>query len=230
MKRILFALFIVSSIVVGSAGAQGSAPDCAPDAVVTLFADAVVERTLDDWVRSYVTSDCDSSVLFAVLDLANAYTNMDDTGYSGITAQWASEAEATSQYGSDSYSAMQTTGEPNTLACGDSTTAWASQYSSEAVELTVTFDQAVIPVVIHIHQNYTPGSITQIALIDAESGDIIPINDSADSTKNEPCPRIYTLTPLYDQPISGVVISLDQSIGGGWNEIDAVELVGVSPE
>jgi hypothetical protein len=70
----------------------------------------------------------------------------------------------------------------------------------------------------------------QVAVIDAETGDIIPINNSADSTKNEPCPRTFTVAPLTNHAINGVVISLAQSIGGGWNEIDAVELIGISPE
>jgi hypothetical protein len=229
MKRLLFALFIAASIVTGSVYAQGSSPDCDPDAVVTSFADAVIEDTLDFWIRDYVSSDCEISVLLAVIDLANAYTSMDDTADSGVVAQWASGASATSEYGSDSYSAMQATGAPNTAVCGDSTTAWASQTSTEEAELTLTFDELVIPAVINIHQNYTPGSIIQVSLIDAETGDIIPITDSADSNKTTPCPRVFMVTPVYDQAVSGVVISFDQSIGGSWNEIDAVELIGVSP-
>jgi hypothetical protein len=43
MKKVLFALLIIASVVTGSAFAQGSSPDCDFDAVVTSFADAVVE-------------------------------------------------------------------------------------------------------------------------------------------------------------------------------------------
>lgn len=229
MKRILFALLVVASIF-ASAYAQGDSPDCDPDAVVTSFADAVVEGILDNWVRDYVSSECDISVLLGVLDLANAYTSMDDSAYSGIVTQWASGASATSEYGSDGYSAMQATGAPDTLTCADTPTAWASQSSTETAELTLTFDEPVLPAVINIHQTYTPGSITQVSLIDAETGEIVPVTDSADASKTTPCPRVFTVTPLYAQPVNGVVITLDQSIGGSWNEIDAVELIGVYPE
>jgi hypothetical protein len=229
MKRLWFAMLIVTSLFT-TIYAQGDSPDCDPDAVVTSFADAVIEDILDSWVRDYVSSDCDISVLLAVLDLANAYTNMDGDAYSGIIGRWASGASATSQYGSDSYSAMQATGAPNTGGCADAPTAWASQSPTETAELTLTFDEPVLPAVINIYQNYTPGSITQVSLIDAETGEIIPVTDSADSNKTTPCPRVFTVTPLYDQPVTGVVITLDQSIGGSWNEIDAVELIGVLPE
>jgi hypothetical protein len=232
MKKRLFALFLVSLIAAGSAFAQGEEPtgDCTPDAVVASFAEAVAGETLDEWVRNYVTGECDSSVVSAVLDLANAYTSMDGvTAQSGIIAQWASGAEATSQYGEVDWGAMQATGEPNSLVCADATTAWASASATEQAELTVTFDRPVIPALIHIYQSYYPGSITQVSVIDAETGDILPIDDSADDTKNEPCPRVFTVAPLAEDAISGVVISLDQSIGGSWNEIDAVELVGIAP-
>ena len=230
MKKVLFALLIIASVVTGSAFAQGSSPDCDFDAVVTSFADAVVEGVLDSWVRGYVESDCDESVLLGVIDLANAYTGMDESAYSGIVAQWASDASATSAYGNDGFSALQATGAPNTHECADSPTAWASETSTETAELTLTFDEAVIPAVINIYQNYTPGSITEVSLIDAKTGEIISINDSADSSEAEPCPRVFVVTPLYDQPVNGVVITLDQSIGGNWNEIDAVELIGILPE
>ncbi len=140
--------------------------------------------------------------------------------------QWASSAEATSQYGEDSWSASQATGEPNTDECADSTTAWASLSSTGVDDLTVYFEEAVYASEINIHQSYTPGSITGVEVIPANGGANFVIPDSADPGTE--CPGVFTLTLSEDLPmVNGVIIHLDQTIGGSWNEIDAVELVGV---
>lgn len=143
--------------------------------------------------------------------------------------QWASSASATSQYGSDSWSAQQATGEPDTPTCGDHETAWASASSTGQDTLTVMFDQAVIPTSVYIYQSYNPGAITGIDLLPANGDAPIEVSDSADPG-GVPCPgflviKILSTTP----PVNGVDIHLDQTITGNWDEIDAVELVGKQP-
>ncbi len=144
-----------------------------------------------------------------------------------VLRQWASSAEATSQYGEDDWSATQATGEPNNDLCGDSTTAWASLSSTGVDDLTVYFDEAVYATEINIYESYNPGSITGVELIPADGGANIVIPDSAGS--NTDCPGVFTVTLPGDLTmVNGVVIHLDQTIGGSWNEIDAVELVGLT--
>jgi hypothetical protein len=54
--------------------------------------------------------------------------------------------------------------------------------------------------------------------------------NSADEPGNTDCPGVFVLeVEAIDFPIDTVTIYLDQTIGGGWNEIDAVELVGTVP-
>lgn len=140
--------------------------------------------------------------------------------------QWASDAEATSQYGSPDWSAQQAVGEPDTETCDDNRTAWASALPQGQDSLTVYYERAVYPTQINIHQTFNPGAITSVKLLPADGSAAIPIPDSADSGTS--CPGIFSLTVLLDdiKPINGVRITLDQTLTRSWNEIDAVELVG----
>lgn len=142
--------------------------------------------------------------------------------------QWASYAEATSEYGVNDYSALQATGEPDTDGCGDATTAWASETIDNPDEaLTVYFDTAVLPTQVNIHQTYNRGAITGISFITAGENNLIRVNTSADTASTD-CPGVFTINITWANPVpvEGVVIHLDQTLVGDWNEIDAVELVG----
>lgn len=142
--------------------------------------------------------------------------------------QWANFATGTSQYGEQGWSFEQATGEPNTNECGDYSTAWASRDSTGADSLRLTFNQAVIPTQVNIHQTFNPGSIIGVELFNIETGNTVGIPNSVDPPGNTSCPGIFSLDiSNIDTPMNGVVIYLDQEIGGSWNEIDAVELVGV---
>ena len=142
--------------------------------------------------------------------------------------QWAIEATGSSQYGTSGWSFSQATGEPNTDRCGDVATAWASSSSTGEDFLELTYAVPVIPTQVNIYQTYNPGSIVRVALV-TEDGENIFVPDSADPPGNTPCPGIFTLDITgVTTPVIGVIIYLDQRIGGNWNEIDAVELVGTT--
>jgi len=144
--------------------------------------------------------------------------------------QWAVSATATSEYQDDSWSAMQATGAPDTETCADLPTAWASATATGQDSLTVMFAQPVYPTQVNIYQNYGPGAITGIEVIAANGqGDPIVIPKSADTGTE--CPGIFSFDfdenfTMNSPLINGIIINLDQSITGDWNEIDAVELVG----
>ncbi len=141
--------------------------------------------------------------------------------------QWASSATGTSQYGTDGWSFAQATGAPDTFECGDITTAWAGASATSDEILALEFDQEVIPTQVNIHQTYNPGAIVKVELSNTLTGETIEIAKSADPPGNTACPGVFTLDISDIQtPVNGVIIYLDQSITGNWNEIDAVELVG----
>lgn len=149
------------------------------------------------------------------------------------TFQWASNAKATSEYTPTDWNALQATGEPNTFSCGDIITAWASATSTGIDSLTVSFDEAVIPVGVNIYQTYNPGAITSVDFLTAESAEMISVPKSAD-TGGTGCPGWFFVSAAYsDIPlprVNGAVINLDQTITQSWNEIDAVQLIGATPK
>jgi hypothetical protein len=150
-----------------------------------------------------------------------------DTG--SLMHEWASTGEASSEYGSDAWSALQVAGAPDTLTCGDNSTAWASADSTTRESITAYFmDEPLIPSGINIVQSYHPSQVVKVELIDANS-------EHSDATIYQGKPKAVTQCPYtlsipvtgIDYPIMGVRVTIDQSVLGlGWNEIDAIELVG----
>lgn len=145
----------------------------------------------------------------------------------GQLRQWASDATGSSQYGTDSWGFIQATGEPDTTQCGDIPTAWASQTYNGEDYLSLSYDVAVTPSEINIHQTYNPGSIVQVVVSNSETQETFELPNSADASGNTTCPGVFTLT-VEGVPfaVDTVTIYVDQTIMGNWNEIDAVELVG----
>ena len=75
-----------------------------------------------------------------------------------VIEQWAIGAEASSEYGADSWSAQQATGPADTPEAGDKITAWAASSADDQVEtLTLIFKQPVIPTGIEIYETAATG-------------------------------------------------------------------------
>ncbi|MBN1310347.1 MAG: hypothetical protein JXB30_02935 [Anaerolineae bacterium] len=139
--------------------------------------------------------------------------------------QWAASAEASSEYGASDWSAIQAAGAPNTPGCGDFATAWASATSSEAAILKLLYAVAVVPSSIEIHQSYNPNSVVKVEVID-EIGASYIIYEGQPATI-EQCPYVMVVSVTgVTARVNTVIISIDQSVIGDWNEIDAVELIG----
>lgn len=146
--------------------------------------------------------------------------------------QWATGASATTQYGDDSWAASQATLAPDTYPeCGDVATAWASQYSDGIDSLVLSYVGAVIPTQINIYETYNPGAILRVWVAPMSSSDFTLVFDAGQMLMEPPtCPNILSVEVSGVDFLVGMVkIDLDQSNHTGWNEIDAVELVGVLP-
>ena len=143
-----------------------------------------------------------------------------------VIAQWASSAKATSQYGSPSWAARQATHAPNTKTCGDNSTAWASKSDLSIDSLTVGFKVPVVPKLVKVYESYNPGQVTKVQVVDVK-GKVTDVYSAAPAAAPG-CPYVLKV------PITGVTakvktvrITVDQSVLRiGWNEIDAVQLVG----
>lgn len=148
--------------------------------------------------------------------------------------QWASTAKASSTYASDPgakapYSAWQATGAPNVPTHSDHPASWASKSgdSSTAEWLEVGFAKAVRGTSIRVRQSAAPGVISKIELID-ESGATHVVWEGTDTTSYEKNTIGWFVAdfPQTAYKVKGARITLVTSRVWGWNEIDAVQLVG----
>jgi len=141
--------------------------------------------------------------------------------------QWAISATASSWYGTGTnWSPSQVTGAPDVEVCGDDTHAWASMDSSAVEWLELTYANPVNPTQINIVQSYNPSYVVKVELYDV-NGNYHEVY-SGNGVKQDACP--FTLSiPVENVGYQavGVKITIDQSTVQDWNEIDAVELVGM---
>lgn len=124
-----------------------------------------------------------------------------------------------------SWDSVQVTGPPDTFLAGDHHTAWAPKHQEMGpVWMELTFAEPDRPMAVRIHESYHPGAVASVSVKDPEgrwrecwSGE----------AHREAAPRWFEV-PLgvVDHVVSAVRIVVDTDRVKGWNEIDAVELVG----
>jgi hypothetical protein len=141
--------------------------------------------------------------------------------------QYAASAEATSERDPLAQGAVQAVGPPNTPGCGDYRSAWATADANGTGALTLLYPELVTPTAVVVYETYNPGFVTRIDVVDVY-GEVHTIYQAQPRAQSQ-CP--YTLiVRVEDADYEGnrVVVYVDQTTsGGGWNEIDAVELIGV---
>jgi hypothetical protein len=141
------------------------------------------------------------------------------------TRQWAVSAAASTEYGQANWSAKQATGAPNTAGAGDFSTAWASREPDGDTEwLLLGFDTAVEPTTVRIHETYNAGAISKVELRDGAGAWRTVWEGQAAPTTT---PRWFEVAVTSEGwTTKEVRVTLDSDAAPGWNEIDAVELVG----
>jgi hypothetical protein len=148
-----------------------------------------------------------------------------ETATTSTIRQWANSGSASSEFGSSGWTAQQAVGAPDTPTCGDNTTAWASMDYNGVDWLDVGFATPVVPTQINIYESYTPGSIVKVEVRDT-GGSFHTVWQGTPASVAE-CPRVFVINISdIDFKVTSVLISVDQSVLGNWDEIDAVELVG----
>lgn len=142
----------------------------------------------------------------------------------GRVHQWASTAGASSEYTNTGWSAMQAAGKPDTLAAGDARSAWASMSADGGEEwLELGYEHRVRPTRVRVHETYNPGAVVRIEGRDEEGAWRI-LWEGKDPVREG--------LGWLDVPVAAgfatraIRIMLDSAGVAGWNEIDAVELIG----
>jgi len=144
----------------------------------------------------------------------------------GRVRQWAIEATASSEYGSTDWSASQATGAPDSLQGGDARTAWAAKEADAGAEwLRLKYPVAVRVSKVRVHENLTPGGVVAVDVI-GDDGVRRRAWEGEDRGGDAPAWFEADLQGIVGREI---VIVLDTNKHAGWEEIDAVELIGDLP-
>ncbi len=154
-----------------------------------------------------------------------------ETGDSGLWKQWAAGAKASSEYNGQGktddsdWAAQKACGKPDTDDDGDHPTAWASLKPDGGEEwLELSYKAAVRPARVRIHETFNPGAVARIEALDGEKKWRV-VWKGKDTTTDSP----GVLDAALDPPAFAtrtIRITLDTAAVEGWNEIDAVQLIG----
>jgi len=145
----------------------------------------------------------------------------------GQVHQWAVWAEASSEFADPEWAAVQATGAPDTPRCGDYQTAWATAGSDTRETLVLTYTVPVKVMAINIVQTFNPNQVIQVELVGAYER-AVTVFEGQPAQVDQPCPYILSI-PIdkTEEHFNKMRITVDQSVLGlGWNQIDAVELIG----
>ena len=122
------------------------------------------------------------------------------------------------------WSAGQVVGEPDTLAAGDQRSAWAPATPDGGMEwLQVGYENAVEIAQVRVRETCGAGCIAKVAAV-LENGTEVIIWQGRESAGGGIVDAPFNAPPGLTA--SGVRVYLDTSRVPGWNEIDAVELIG----
>ncbi len=143
-----------------------------------------------------------------------------------LGGQWAVEATASSQYGETDYSAAQATGTPDTPLPGDFPTAWAPENPDDGLQtLELRYAHLVVPTAIRIYETYNPGAVVAVEAYNGEADEWVVLWSGQDPSQEAPAVFSPPLNPA-DFATDRLRLTLDTAAVPGWNEVDAVQLVG----
>jgi hypothetical protein len=132
---------------------------------------------------------------------------------------------ALARFKGPSWNAVQITGPPDTPLAGDLVTAWASkQPDMGEVWIELEYAQAVTPDAVRVHETYNPGAIARV-LAQRPDGSWALLWEGTATASPAPTwfePRLETVRFSTTR----IRLIVDTSRVEGWNEIDAVELIG----
>ena len=142
--------------------------------------------------------------------------------------QWATQATASSTFndakGPSPYSPNQATGEPNVQVYSTTPQAWSSKTPDSGIEwIELTFAKPVFATAVRVRESSGSGALIKIDVLD-EKGAPHNVWSGTDSTKE--LNYLVAEFPKTSFKTNRVKVTLATNIVGGWNQIDAVQLVG----
>ena len=142
--------------------------------------------------------------------------------------EWAISATASSTYndakGMESYSANQATGAPNVAKYADDGMAWTSKTADGGIEwLDLKYPKPVHASEVRVRESCGSGAVIKVEIFD-EQGAAHVVWQGNDPTKE--LNYLMVNVPKTTYKTDRVKVTLATNVVEGWNEIDAVQLVG----
>jgi hypothetical protein len=138
----------------------------------------------------------------------------------GRVHQWAIDAAASSEYAPSDWSAKQAVGPPDSAEC-DSRNAWAAKDADGGLEwLRLKYALPVTMTRIRVHENLTPGGIVAIDVVGPDG-----VRRRAWEGQDEGAS--WFEADLKGAVGSELILVIDARKHAGWEEVDAVELIGL---
>jgi len=142
--------------------------------------------------------------------------------------EWAIQATASSTYsdaqGTAPYSANQATGVPNVDKYSDDGAAWAPKTADGGIEwLDLKYPKPVYATEVRVRESCGSGAVVKVEIFD-EKGAAHAVWQGNDPTKE--LNYLMVKFPKTAFKTDRVKVTLATNVVPGWNEIDAVQLVG----
>ena len=142
--------------------------------------------------------------------------------------EWAIQATASSTYGdaqgTASFSANQATGVPNVDSYGDNGGAWTPKTPDGGIEwLDLKYPKPVYATEVRVRESCGSGAVVKVEVFD-EKGGAHSVWQGNDPTKE--LNYLIVKFPKTAFKADRVKVTLATNVVPGWNEIDAVQLVG----
>lgn len=144
--------------------------------------------------------------------------------------QWATDAKASSTFndakGTASYAPSQATGEPNVQVYSTTPQAWSAKTPDSGIEwLELTFAKSVHATAVRVRESSGSGALIKIEVFD-DKGASHTVWNGTDSTKE--LNYLIADFPKTTFKTNRVKLTLATNVVSGWNQIDAVQLVGTN--
>ena len=148
------------------------------------------------------------------------------------TSEWASKVVAfSSQYDTSAYSAAQALGAPNVTSYGDNREAWCPKNQNGTTEsLTVGYATPIYANGITVRESSGNGFVTKLELRNAATGAYETVWQGTDSTAQGTPGDLKVAFAQRSYLVDAVRVTTNTSQSTTWEEVDAVQLSGVTAD
>ena len=123
-----------------------------------------------------------------------------------------------------SWGPEQAAGEPDTFQAGDISTAWASREPDGGEEwLKLDYEKSVDIMEVRVRETYNPGAISKVTALLA-NGTEMTLWEGIEPKSEAPVEMSFQVAESVNA--KSIKVYLDTKRVPGWNEIDAVQLLG----